>query len=80
MVKICTGTLCYVMGGAELQLLDEYLPSDLSERVDIIGTPCLDCCTSGEGSNAPYVEVGGKIVPEASLGKLVDIIREELKG
>ena len=26
-VQICTGTLCYIMGGSELQLLGEYLPA-----------------------------------------------------
>ena len=34
-VRICTGTLCYIMGGSELQLLGDYLPESLTDRVEI---------------------------------------------
>lgn len=77
-VKICTGTLCYVMGGAELQLIDEYLPEEILDRVDIKGAPCLDHCNHCDGPKAPFVEVGGKVISEASVTKVVEAIKEEL--
>ena len=43
-VQICTGTLCYIMGGSELQLLGEYLPETLADKVEIRGATCLDIC------------------------------------
>lgn len=78
-VKICTGTLCYVMGGAELQLLDEHLPEDILRKVDIKGSPCLDCCNRQDSQRAPFVMVGGELVCEASIPKLVNIIKTKLK-
>lgn len=77
-VRICTGTLCYVMGGADLQLLDEHLSPEILERVEIKGAPCLDCCNTGEKHSAPYVKVGDVLVSEATLEKVAEVIRTKL--
>ncbi len=79
-VKICTGTLCYVMGGAELQLLDESLPAELLAQIDIQGSPCLDYCNQEEASNAPYVLVGGELIRRANISKVVEEIKRQLHG
>lgn len=79
-VKICTGTLCYVMGGAELQLLDEHLSPELLAKVDISGSPCLDCCNSNDSAKAPFVKVGDRVISGATITKVVEAIKEELKG
>lgn len=76
-VKICTGTLCYVMGGAELQLLNEYLPQDLLERVEIKGATCLDYCNQEGGGKAPFVTVADKVISQATIAKVVEAIKEE---
>ena len=68
-VKICTGTLCYVMGGAELQLLDEQLPAELLAQVEIQGSPCLDCCNREDSQGAPFVKVGGRKGAGGGIGK-----------
>ncbi len=78
-VKICTGTLCYVMGGADLQLLDEQLPAELLAQVDIMGSPCLDCCNRDDSAQAPFVRVGDRIVSGATLSKVIEVIKEELQ-
>ena len=77
-VRICTGTLCYVMGGADLQVIDEYLPEELLDKVDIKGTPCLDYCNNYDGPKAPFVKVGDKVISEASIEKVVTAIKEAL--
>ncbi len=79
-VKICTGTLCYVMGGAELQLLDENLPPELLERVEIVGSPCLEFCNREDGTVAPYVKVGERVVANATLSSVIEAIKEELNA
>lgn len=78
-VKICTGTLCYVMGGAELQLLEEHLPEDILNKVDIKGAPCLDFCNKQNAMRAPFVMVGDEVVDEASITKVVKVIKSKLK-
>lgn len=77
-VKICTGTLCYVMGGAELQLLSEYLPEDIADRVEIRGSTCLDYCNQPERGKAPFVMVGETLVTQATIPKVVEAIRTAL--
>ncbi len=78
-IKICTGTLCYVMGGAELQLIDEYIPEEIIERIDIKGTPCLDMCSKFDGPKAPFVKVGDRLVSDASVHRVIEVIKEELE-
>ena len=78
-VKICTGTLCYVMGGSELQLLGEHIPAELLDRVEIKGATCLDFCNQTGSGNAPYVLVGETVVMNATIGKVIFAIKEQAK-
>lgn len=77
-VRICTGTLCYVMGGAQLQLLDEHLDPETLSRLDIKGSPCLGYCNSGDSLSAPYVEIDGVRVGSATLESVIEIIKSKL--
>lgn len=77
-VKICTGTLCYVMGGSELQLLSEYIPTNLADKIEIRGATCLDYCNQPDSGKAPFVLVGDRLVTQATLSKVVETIRQEL--
>lgn len=79
-VKLCSGTLCYVMGGAELQLLGENLPAHVAEKVEIRGAPCLDCCNKPEVGKAPFVMVGETLVASATVSKVIDEINKQLDG
>ncbi len=79
-VKICTCTLCYVMGGAELQSLDEHLTEDMLDRIEIKGVAGMDECNNVEegGPQAPFVMVGDRVISEATIAKVVEAIKEEL--
>ena len=80
-VKICTGTLCYVMGGAELQVIDEHLTDEVMEQVSIKGSPCLEHCNNvTNNTKAPYVEVNGEIISEATVAKVVEAINKALEN
>lgn len=79
-VKICTGTLCYVMGGAELQIIDEHIPSEIKDLVTITGSPCLEYCNNPiNNSKAPYVEVDGNVISEATIIKVINAINKALE-
>lgn len=78
-VKVCSGTMCYVMGGAELQLLGDALPAEISNSVDIHGVTCLDCCNKGEGK-APFVIVGDTVVSGANIANVMEEIHKQLYG
>lgn len=78
-IKVCSGTLCYVMGGAELQLLGESLPEELASKVEIRGVTCLDCCNKGIGK-APFAMVGDTIVSSASIANVTEEIFNQING
>ena len=78
-VVICAGTLCHVVGGAELFTLSEHLPAELSRAVEIKGCPCLDRCKSLGTKNAPFVTVGGTVVERATIETVIGAIREKYK-
>ncbi|MEG0032692.1 MAG: hypothetical protein RSF93_07260 [Mucinivorans sp.] len=80
LVKLCSGTLCYVMGGAELQLLADALPAELVDSVEIRGSACLDFCNKPEVGNAPFVMVGDKLITSATVSKVVDEIIRQSNG
>ncbi len=43
-LKICMGTMCYIMGGAELKDMVDTLPQDVRDLVEISFSPCLGYC------------------------------------
>ncbi len=77
-VKICTGTLCYVMGGSELQILSDFLPENLKDKVEIRGATCLDYCNVSGSSKAPFVKVGDEVVENATIAKVIACIESQL--
>lgn len=77
-LKICMGTMCYVMGGAELRAIAEFLPDELKDRVSISYSPCLGVC--GRSGEPPYIELNGRIVPGVTKSGLIRILKEELSN
>ncbi len=77
-VRIWTGTLCYIMGGAGRHLLSDYLPESLPDKVEIRGATCLDFCNQEGKGKAPFVLVGDELVTGATVAKVVEAIKQKL--
>ena len=77
-LKICVGTMCYVMGGAELRDVLESLPENLKGLVDISFSPCLGYCD--KRNDPPYVELNGRMVAGVSKLSLIQILKEEIRN
>ncbi|MBT3201034.1 MAG: (2Fe-2S) ferredoxin domain-containing protein [Phycisphaerales bacterium] len=75
-VKICTGTTCYVMGASQLLSLPQLLPEGLASRVLVEGANCLDFCKNGQHGKAPFVQVNNTVIPEATIEKVKEAIRQ----
>lgn len=73
LVEICVGTLCYIMGGAELQLLADELPEALKARVKIKGSQCLELC--GKGNKPPIVLINGEPMFSATVSAIIKRIQ-----
>ena len=72
-VKICVGTMCCVMGGAELRDVIESLPQNILEHLNVSYSPCLGC---GKGEQAPpFIEVNGKRIAGVSKNCYMTILR-----
>ena len=78
-VSICTGAACYVMGASELLLLEEMLPENLKDKVEIEGVTCLERCknTGIEKNKAPFVLVDGELIESATVQSVLAKIEEK---
>jgi NADH:ubiquinone oxidoreductase subunit E len=76
-IKFCMGTMCYVMGGAELRAAAEELPPELADKVTVKHSPCLGVCDK-PGAQPPYVEIDGEIVGGMTRHSLLQIIKETI--
>lgn len=79
-VNVCLGTSCFVMGASLLQELTRIIENEYAEQVEITSGPCQRFCSvNWSESKAPYVKVDDDIVSEATVEKVLIIIKEKLK-
>lgn len=78
-VKVCIGTTCFVMGGANLQELNDIIPKKYGDKVEVTPSNCLGLCSiNWEYSKAPYVKVGEEVVSEATVERVLEEIDRQL--
>ena len=75
-VSICTGTACFVMGASELMLLEEELPPELKDKVEVEGITCFEVCKNASCGKAPFVQINGETVPEATIPMVLEKIHQ----
>lgn len=78
-LTVCCGTYCHIMGGSDLQLLDEVLPLEIMRHVDYRFTNCMGFCRD-ESGKPPYAKVNETIIPEATKEKILSQLKKELGG
>ena len=78
-VIVCLGTTCFVMGGSNLQELNDIIPRKYGDKVEVSADNCLGLCSiNWEYSKAPYVKVDDDIVVEATVEKVLEAIDKKL--
>ena len=78
-VKVCLGTTCFVMGGSNLQELNDIIPQKYGDKVELSAANCLGLCSiNWEYSKAPYVKVNEEVVSEATVDKVLEEIDKQL--
>ena len=79
-VKVCMGTTCFVMGGSNLQELNNIIPQKYGDKVVVSGNNCLGLCSiNWENSKAPYVKVDDEVVSSATVEKVIAAIDKKLQ-
>jgi len=68
------------MGAGNLISLEEYLDEDVARHVEISGSSCIDLCKSEQYRNAPFVKVNDILISEATVHKVVEEIKRQLKS
>ena len=79
-LDICCGTACYLLGAGKLMTIENELPPEWRDEVEIQIFPCLNLCMSEDLEGAPFVRLDGKIISKATPEKIMDRIREKLEG
>ena len=80
-VEICCGTACYLLGAANMMDLEDQLPAEWRDRVEVEAKTCLELCEKENLGGAPYVRINGtEIMSQASPEKLLARIGELLMG
>ena len=78
-VKVCLGTTCFVMGGSNLQELNDIIPQKYGDKVELSAANCLGLCSiNWEYSKAPYVKVNEEVVSEATVEKVLEEVERQL--
>ncbi len=82
-IEICTGTACFVMGGADLLLLNDELlriwaPHDISQKeIDkvlvIKGKTCTGHCRV-PGMRPPFVLIDDVLIGEATISMIAEVV------
>lgn len=77
-VSICTGTACFVMGASEIMMLEDSLPEDLKNSVDIEidGVSCLEKCGNAQNGKAPFVVINDEVMSNATVSSVIERIRD----
>ena len=79
-VKICVGAACFVQGGADLLLYEEFLDPIILSKCTVTGSPCLGTCKyeTNATMKAPFVEINGKTFGSVTVDRLAQLIEEAL--
>ncbi|MCY1151419.1 MAG: NAD(P)H-dependent oxidoreductase subunit E [Sphaerochaetaceae bacterium] len=75
-IKICVGTSCFVQGGSDLLLYNDFIDPEIIEKCDIEGISCFNACKGHENGSAPFVMINDKIYGDMTPEKLNKIVIE----
>lgn len=79
-VRICSGTTCFVLGAAGLQNLAEHLPPALKDKVEVQISHCLGLCNDRNFSRAPFVTINGEPMGEATIPAIIERLERLSSG
>jgi NADH:ubiquinone oxidoreductase subunit E len=80
-VEICCGTACYLLGAANLMSIEDEIPAEFRDKVEVEARTCLELCEKENLGGAPYVRFNGEeIMAQATNEKVLARIEELVGG
>ena len=80
LLELCFGTTCFVMGASKLQEIEQYIPPQYKNKVEVKAHTCLDLCKNATYMKAPFVKLDGEIISEATVEKIIQAIERKING
>ena len=78
-VRICVGTACFVQGGSDLLLYNDFVDPAIIAECEIEGCSCLEACkVNGEG--APYVTINGTVHSKVTQEEFARLLTQAVKN
>ncbi|NCD33031.1 MAG: hypothetical protein EOL87_06365 [Spartobacteria bacterium] len=79
-VKICTGTTCHVMGGGHLFDLEDHIPKEIQDHIQIEASRCLGYCTQKGSGRAPFVMIDDVVMTDATIDRIVAELKRRINN
>jgi NADH:ubiquinone oxidoreductase subunit E len=85
MVRICVGTACFVQGGADLLLYNDFLDPVVLANCDIEGVSCLNMCkqvAAGSPQNVkpPFIMINDKVYGDITQERFCKLLAEAVNA
>jgi NADH:ubiquinone oxidoreductase subunit E len=75
-MKICTGTMCHVLGGAELPEMAKDLQIRYQGKLSVKGASCMGHCKEKE-NRPPFIEIDGFVLNDVTKESIVEYLDEQ---
>jgi len=62
------------MGASDLLTLEDYLEPQVSQKIRLRGSPCLELCGKNQGE-PPFVKINDEVFPRVSLSSLIEKVK-----
>jgi NADH:ubiquinone oxidoreductase subunit E len=70
-ITICSGTLCYIMGGADFFEIESKVSELYGNKVKVKASPCMGFCEGDDKQNPPCVTINNHLIPDATIEKII---------
>ena len=77
-VRICVGSACFVQGGSDLLLYNDFVDPAIIAECEIEGCSCLETCKAG-GEGAPYVQINGEVHGKVTQEEFARLLAEAVR-
>lgn len=72
-IDLCIGTHCFIMGASDLMILEDKLPFELKDKIEVHGQTCMQFCKQmANKSKPPFVKINGKVFGEANVASITE--------
>lgn len=78
-ITICSGTLCYIMGGADLFDIEASLTRLFGEDIRVKASACLGYCEGEPRQNPPCVLINDELIADACIEKIIYHLKNRKK-